>query len=143
MSFFPRHCSLNCMVPVRERLKKKQKHSLKLHFDKPSPKSELIPESLIPQSQIKLGKVVFGLRISTKMKECSNKKVMKTSLTKNNVYYTSNHQNIDCVVIAINLHVLPDMPSCYLLFRICTLVIYCSGYPFLCFIVSDFFLILF
>ena len=82
MCFFPRQCSLNCMVPVRERLKKKQKHPLRLHFDKPSPKSELIPESLIPQSQIKLGKVVFGLRISTKMKECSNKKSYEDKLDK-------------------------------------------------------------
>ena len=38
------------------------------------------------------------------------------------LYYTSNHQNIDFVVIAINLHVLPEMPSRNLLFRICSLV---------------------
>ena len=60
------------------------------------------------------------------------------------LYYTSNHQNIDFVVIAINLHVLPEMPSrnllfriyyllfriYYLLFRICTFVFYCSRYFF-------------
>ena len=43
-------------------------------------------------------------------------------------YYTSNHQNIDFVVIAINLHVLPEMPSRNLLFRICTVIIYCSEF---------------
>ena len=70
--------------------------------------------------------------------------------TSDNIFpYTSNHQNIDCVVIAINLHVLsgnafskfivPDLHFHYLLFRIYSLVIYCSKFALLFFVLPDIF----